>query len=52
MSDPILIDSLDFAKQRRQLSGVIAMADLPRTHDLLANTDGSLTWSLDRKSVV
>lgn len=46
MSDPILIDSLDFAKQRRQLSGVIAMADLPRTHDLLANTDGSLTWSL------
>lgn len=47
MSDPILIDSLDFANQRRHMAGAIALVDLPRTHDLLAHTEGELSWSLE-----
>ncbi|AVY94289.1 DUF177 domain-containing protein [Microvirgula aerodenitrificans] len=47
MSQPILINSLDFARERREISTRdIAVADLPRLADALASRDGVLSWSV------
>ena len=44
MPQPIVIDSLVFARQGRVLKGEVAIADLERVVDLLVDTTGSLTF--------
>lgn len=46
MSQPILINSLDFARQHGKIDGAIEVAALPRLADALADRAGRLTWSL------
>jgi len=39
-----LIDSLYFARNGKQISGEAQLADLPRLHDLLESTQGTLSY--------
>jgi len=41
-----IIHSADFAREGGELSGVLAIADMDRLHDLLAKIDGDVTWHL------
>ncbi|KPC53268.1 YceD family protein [Amantichitinum ursilacus] len=41
-----VIDSAQFARENSELSGEIAVAQLPRLHDQLANTAGTITWRM------
>jgi uncharacterized protein len=38
------IDSVDFARNGKEIRGVIAVSELPRLGDLLAKTEGLLTY--------
>ena len=38
------IDSLEFAKNGKELCGEISLIDLPRLGDMLINSDGTLTY--------
>ncbi len=40
------IDSVDFARKGKELRGEIAVSELSRLGDMLANSDGSLTYIL------
>jgi uncharacterized protein len=40
----IFIDSLEFARGERHMSGVIPVRSLQRLADVLANDEGDLTW--------
>lgn len=40
------IDSLDFARQGRELRGEIAVAEMPRLQDLLASPQGTVNYIL------
>jgi uncharacterized protein len=40
----IVIDSLDFARSERRMSGVVAVRDLQRLTDVLADDEGDLAW--------
>ncbi|MGC2049230.1 MAG: YceD family protein [Gallionella sp.] len=40
------IDSLDFASNRREISGEVPVAELQRLHDLLENQQGKLAYSI------
>ncbi|MEN9357026.1 MAG: hypothetical protein RL695_1197 [Pseudomonadota bacterium] len=42
----LIIDSLEFARTGRSLSGVVAVAALRRLVDLLADDTGELVWSV------
>ena len=46
MSAPPFIDSLDFAKNRSQLSGELRVADLSRLSDVLESSAGALRYTL------
>lgn len=41
------IDSLRFAQTADRASGEFALAELTRLHDILANLDGVVQWSLE-----
>lgn len=40
------IDSLDFARKGKEISGEVPMAELPRMADLLADQEGSVSYVL------
>lgn len=40
----IFIDSLEFARGERRMSGVVRVRDLQRLSDVLADDEGDLTW--------
>lgn len=42
----IVIDSLEFARAGRHLSGVVAVAALQRLSDVLADQQGEIAWSV------
>jgi uncharacterized protein len=44
--DGVVIDSLEFARAGRCLSGVVAVAALQRLMDVLASDQGDLAWSV------
>ncbi|MDR3323145.1 MAG: YceD family protein [Zoogloeaceae bacterium] len=46
MSQPFLIDAPCFSRESRQMAGVLALSELPRLHDLLAETSGQVTYCL------
>ncbi len=46
MFAPPFIDSVDFARKGKELRGEIAVSELSRLGDMLANSDGSLTYIL------
>ncbi len=46
MSQQVVIDSLAFARDTRRLEGDLAMADMPRVHDLLTEVSGSVHYRL------
>ena len=41
-----IIHSADFARERGELSGVLAVAGMGRLHDRLAKVDGKVVWRL------
>lgn len=45
-SGDVLIDSLEFARTGRQVSGQVPLSALARLADLLAREEGTLDWSL------
>jgi uncharacterized protein len=46
MSAPAVIDSLEFARAAQSMSGSLPVASLQRLHDVLFDTDGSLSYEL------
>jgi DUF177 domain-containing protein len=40
------IDSLDFARNGKQMSGEVPVAELPRLHDMLENPQGILSYTV------
>ena len=40
------IDSLDFARNGQKISGEVAIAELPRLHDVLANQHGIISYTV------
>ena len=46
MFAPPLLDSLDFSRNAKVLRGEVAIADLPRLHDGLANLSGLLAYQV------
>lgn len=46
MSAPPFIDSLDFAQNKQQLSGELLIAGLSRLSDLVSNTQGVLSYTV------
>jgi len=40
------IDSLDFARNGRKIDGTVQVAELPRMHDLLVDTQGQLDYEV------
>ncbi|MEW9899316.1 YceD family protein [Chitinivorax sp. PXF-14] len=46
MSESILIDSLEFAREKRSLSGEVPVSELARTHESLLNDSGTIRYSL------
>ena len=47
MSQQIVIDSLAFVQEGGSLTGELALARLPRTHDWLVDTDGSVSYRVE-----
>lgn len=41
---PLWIDSLDFARNAREVCGAVQIADLPRLQDMLAVPDGEINY--------
>ena len=41
---PLCIDSLDFARNNRELRGVIPLAEMPRLQDMLITPDGAINY--------
>ena len=41
---PLWIDSLDFARNGRELRGAVLVADMPRLQEMLATTEGELNY--------
>lgn len=50
-NSPIIISPLDFAREERQIKGQVAVADLLRLADMLADQSGVITWSLSGEHV-
>lgn len=48
---PINISPLDFAREERQIEGQVAVSDLLRLADLLADQKGEIAWSLSGEHV-
>jgi uncharacterized protein len=46
MSAPAVIDSLEFARAAQSMSGSLPVASLQRLHDVLFDTDGSLSYEV------
>src|SRR5688572_11771675 len=46
MSAPAVIDSLDFARSAQSTSGSLPVATLQRLHDVLFDTEGSLSYEV------
>ena len=46
MSAPAVIDSLEFARSAQSLSGTLPVARLQRLHDVLIDTEGSLSYEV------
>lgn len=46
MSQQVVIDSLAFARDAGSLEGELAMADMPRVHDLLTEVSGGVRYRL------
>jgi len=42
----ILIDSIEFARERRRLAGELPVSSMSRLADMLADDGGSLSWSV------
>ena len=49
MSQRIVIDSQVFAREARSLQGELPVADLTRVLDMLASSEGTLTYRVDGK---
>lgn len=47
MSDRPVIDSLEFARERRKIADVAPVAELQRLHDQLCDTSGALEYTLE-----
>ncbi len=45
-TEEFVIDSLEFARRGREVSGLVSLASLTRLADLLANDAGELAWSV------
>lgn len=41
---PLCIDSLDFSRNGRELSGTVPVADMPRLQDMLATAEGEINY--------
>src|SRR5687768_1406263 len=46
MSAPAVIDSLEFARSAQSMSGSLPVASLQRLHDVLFDTEGSLSYEV------
>jgi uncharacterized protein len=46
MSEPAVIDSLEFARSEQALAGELPAARLERLHDVLTDTEGTLGYTL------
>jgi uncharacterized protein len=46
MSEPAVIDSLEFARSEQALAGALPIARLERLHDVLTDTQGTLSYRL------
>ncbi len=46
MWDRVAVDSVAFARDASELRGTVAIADLPRLHDVLFDQAGEITYSL------
>jgi uncharacterized protein len=46
MRDPVLVDSVEFARDAGELRGILSVAELPRLQDALFDRTGDITYSL------
>lgn len=46
MRDRVIVDSIAFARDRRELAGSLAVADLERLHDVLCDPSGEIRYDL------
>jgi uncharacterized protein len=46
MWDRVVVDSVAFARDAGELRGTVAIADLPRLHDVLFDQSGAIAYSL------